>query len=95
YNNIIDKTTSYRIKLIKKQLQRNLRKELILNQRKYLYMSRKLQKMPRNSMFIRNSNRCRITGRSKGFYRKWGLSRFLFRDYANRGLLPGVIKYSW
>jgi small subunit ribosomal protein S14 len=55
----------------------------------------KLQKLPRNSSRTRIKNRCLITGRSRGFYRSFGLSRHNLREMAQQGLLPGVIKSSW
>ena len=54
-----------------------------------------LQKLPRNSMPIRMHNRCKITGRPKGYMRQFGLSRIQFREMANNGLIPGVRKASW
>ena len=54
-----------------------------------------LQKLPRNSMPIRMHNRCKITGRPKGYMRQLGLSRIQFREMANNGLIPGVRKASW
>lgn len=56
---------------------------------------RKLQNLPRNSSPVRVRNRCAVTGRPRGFYRKFGLSRIALRDLALRGDLPGVIKASW
>ena len=56
---------------------------------------RKLNKMPRNSSAVRIRNRCALTGRPRGYYRKFGLSRIALRDGALRGDLPGVIKASW
>ncbi|KAF8818189.1 30S ribosomal protein S14 [Rickettsia endosymbiont of Cardiosporidium cionae] len=55
----------------------------------------KLSKLPRNSSKVRIRNRCNITGRPRGCYRKFALSRNLVREYAAQGLLPGVIKSSW
>ena len=55
----------------------------------------KLQKLPRNSTKIRIRNRCWKTGRPRGFYRDFGLSRHVFREMAHQCLLPGVIKSSW
>lgn len=46
-------------------------------------------------MIVRLKNRCYITGRSRGFVKKWGVSRIIFRDLAAKGLLPGIIKSSW
>lgn len=56
---------------------------------------RKLVELPRNSSATRVRNRCAMTGRSRGYYRKFGLSRIALRDLALRGDLPGVIKASW
>lgn len=56
---------------------------------------RKLNKLPRNSSAVRIRNRCALTGRPRGYYRKFGLSRIALRDGALRGDLPGVIKASW
>lgn len=55
----------------------------------------KLQKLPRNSAMMRVRNRCELTGRSRGFLRKFRMSRLAVREFANRGLLPGVTKASW
>lgn len=54
-----------------------------------------LQKLPRNSMKIRLRNRCKITGRPRGYIRFFGLSRINFREMANNGLIPGIKKASW
>ncbi|MCD8172084.1 MAG: 30S ribosomal protein S14 [Alistipes sp.] len=54
-----------------------------------------LSKLPRNSNPIRLHNRCKITGRSKGYIRMFGLSRIQFREMASKGLIPGVKKASW
>jgi small subunit ribosomal protein S14 len=55
----------------------------------------KLQSLPRNSSFVRLRNRCRITGRPKGYYRKFGLGRNMLREAAMRGDIPGLVKASW
>lgn len=55
----------------------------------------KLQKLPRNSCENRVRSRCVITGRSRGVYRAFGLSRLEFRRLALRGMIPGVTKSSW
>lgn len=55
----------------------------------------KLQKLPRNSSPVRVRNRCRITGRSRGYYRKFQLSRIALRDYGLRGEIAGLTKSSW
>ena len=54
-----------------------------------------LSKLPRNSNPIRQHNRCKITGRPKGYIRQFGLSRIQFREMASNGLIPGVKKASW
>ena len=54
-----------------------------------------LQKLPKNASPIRMHNRCKITGRPKGYMRTIGLSRVMFREMANQGLIPGVRKASW
>lgn len=54
-----------------------------------------LQKLPKNSSSVRLHNRCKITGRSKGYIRLFGVSRVIFREMANQGLIPGVRKASW
>jgi len=55
----------------------------------------KLQSLPRDSSPVRGRNRCRITGRPHGYYRKFGLSRNKLRDAAMRGDVPGLVKASW
>ena len=54
-----------------------------------------LQKLPRDSSPVRQHNRCRVTGRPHGFYRKFGLSRIKLREAAMRGDVPGLTKASW
>jgi len=54
-----------------------------------------LQKLPRNSMPIRMHNRCKLTGRPKGYMRQFGVSRINFRELASNGLIPGIKKASW
>ena len=58
-------------------------------------LHRKLQDFPRNSVPVRLHNRCLITGRPKGYYRTFGVSRHVLREMAHEGLLPGVTKASW
>jgi small subunit ribosomal protein S14 len=55
----------------------------------------KLQKMPRDASTARQRNRCRLTGRPHGVYRKFGLCRNKVREAAMRGDLPGLVKASW
>ena len=54
-----------------------------------------LQKLPKNSSPVRMHNRCKLTGRPKGYMRQFGVSRVMFREMANKGLIPGVRKASW
>jgi small subunit ribosomal protein S14 len=54
-----------------------------------------LQKLPKNASSVRGHNRCKLTGRPKGYMRQFGLSRVMFREMANKGLIPGVKKASW
>lgn len=54
-----------------------------------------LQLIPKNASPVRLHNRCKLTGRPKGYMRIFGLSRVTFREMANQGLIPGVRKASW
>lgn len=55
----------------------------------------KLNKMPRDTSYVRLRNRCKLTGRPRGYLRKFKISRICFREMANTGLIPGVVKASW
>ena len=54
-----------------------------------------LQRMPKNASPVRLHNRCKLTGRPKGYMRQFGISRINFREMALAGLIPGVTKASW
>jgi len=54
-----------------------------------------LDKLPRNSSRVRLHNRCKLTGRPKGYMRKFGISRVTFREMASDGKIPGITKSSW
>lgn len=54
-----------------------------------------LSRIPRNSNPIRLRNRCKLTGRPRGYMRQFGLSRITFREMASKGLIPGIRKASW
>ncbi|WP_273833522.1 30S ribosomal protein S14 [Guptibacillus sedimenti] len=54
-----------------------------------------LRKLPRDSSPTRLNNRCEVTGRPKGYLRKFKMSRIAFREYAHKGQIPGVKKSSW
>lgn len=60
-----------------------------------LELHRKLQQLPRNSSPVRLRNRCLITGRSRGYFKDFGLSRHVLREMAHQGFLPGITKSSW
>ncbi len=68
-------------------------KDLPLDERFNLVMA--LAKLPRNSARNRIRNRCELTGRPRGVYRKFGLSRNMLRDLSGKGVIPGLIKASW
>ncbi len=91
---------SNRLKLIKKfKSKRNslkvkvMQKDLTMDER--LKIQNKLNDLPRNSSSIRYRNRCKLTGRTRGVYRKFGLSRIKIRELSMSGDLPGVVKSSW
>lgn len=54
-----------------------------------------LDKLPRHASPVRLHNRCKLTGRPKGYMRKFGISRVTFREMASKGMIPGVTKASW
>lgn len=56
---------------------------------------KKMEALPRNSAPSRHRNRCWVTGRSRGFYKDFGLSRHVLREMAHEGLIPGLTKSSW
>jgi small subunit ribosomal protein S14 len=55
----------------------------------------KLAELPRNGARVRIRNRCEVTGRPRGFYRKVRMSRIALRELGNKGLIPGLVKSSW
>ncbi len=68
-------------------------KSLSLEER--IVFQNKLNELPRNSSAVRHRNRCELTGRSRGVYRKFKLSRIKLRELSMTGDLPGVVKSSW
>ena len=89
-----------RIKLSNKfYAKRKKLKKIIMNKQLPLEerfkAQQKLSKMPRNSSKIRVRNRCQITGRPHGVYRKLKISRIALRDMASSGKIPGITKSSW
>ena len=55
----------------------------------------RLAALPRNGAVVRVRNRCQVTGRPRGFYRKMKMSRIAVRELGNQGLIPGLVKSSW
>ena len=70
------------------------RAKLVANEEAY-EAARQLQSIPANANPIRLHNRCKITGRPRGYIRQFGISRIQFREMASAGLIPGVKKASW
>ena len=60
-----------------------------------LALYKKFERIPRNASPSRHRNRCWVTGRSRGFYKDFGLSRHVLREMGNDGLIPGLKKSSW
>lgn len=65
------------------------------SQQEKVEIHRQIQQLPRNSAPSRVRNRCWLTGRPRGYYRDFGVSRHVLREMAHQGLLPGVVKSSW
>lgn len=79
---------------LRKELREKVKNENLSEEERFEAMI-KLQQLPKNSAKVRVRNRCELTGRSRGFYRKFKLSRIAFRELALRGMIPGVTKSSW
>ena len=89
-----------RLKLIKKHkskrsILKNKIKDKNISLEERIIFQNKLNDLPRNGSAIRHRNRCEITGRPRGNYRKFGLSRIKLRELSMSGDLPGVVKSSW
>jgi|TARA_B110000438_G_scaffold284291_1_gene313193 small subunit ribosomal protein S14 len=89
-----------RIRLVKKFANKRAKLKKIIKDKKLPLVERfaaqlKLAKIPRNSAKIRIRNRCEITGRPHGVYRKLRISRIALRDLASNGKIPGMTKSSW
>ena len=87
--NIVSKFNKRRQSLKKKIMEKNLDME------ERFKLQSKLNDLPRDSSSVRIRNRCLITGRTRGVYRKFGLSRIKIRELTMSGSLPGVVKSSW
>ena len=86
---LIEKFNNKR-KVLKKKI---MDKTISIEER--LKLQNKLNNLPRNSANIRYRNRCKLTGRTRGVYRKFGLSRIKIRELSMSGDLPGMVKSSW
>ena len=89
-----------RRKLIERHAKRRDKLRAILKDHNALYEDKmkaqeEMQKLPRDSCKARYRNRCRITGRSRGVYRRFGISRSVLRQLVLNGEVPGVTKSSW
>ena len=89
-----------RVRLSKKYFKKRMELKKIINNKKLPLADRfnaqlKLNKLPKNSSKIRVRNRCEITGRPHGVYRKLRISRIALRDMASSGKIPGITKSSW
>jgi small subunit ribosomal protein S14 len=89
-----------RIRLVKKYAAKRERLKAIANDRSLPAEDRfaarlKLAEVPRNSAPVRIRNRCEITGRPRGYYRKFKISRIALRDLGSNGQIPGLVKSSW
>ena len=76
------------------ELRKAVRNENLSEEERFLAQM-KLQSLSRNACENRVRNRCELTGRSRGYYRAFGLSRIKFRELALQGMIPGVTKSSW
>lgn len=83
------------LKRDKREALRNTARNLSLTEEERDAARVALNKMPRDSSPIRLRNRCAMTGRARGFLRRFKLSRLSFREMASQGLIPGVTKSSW
>lgn len=89
-----------RVKLAERYAERRARLKAIANDESLSMEERftarlKLAELPRNSSETRIRNRCEVSGRPRGYYRKLKMSRIALRELASRGLVPGMVKSSW
>lgn len=82
-------------KYLKKRIQLKKQIKQLQSFDEHLEIQELLQKLPRNSLPIRKRKRCQITGRSRGYFRLFGLSRHVLREMAHDCLIPGIKKSSW
>jgi len=86
---MVKKFTNRRLNLKKKIYDKNISME------ERFKIQAKISELPRDGSRVRVRNRCELTGRTRGVYRKFGLSRIKIRELSMAGLLPGVVKSSW
>ena len=86
---LVEKTKAKREKLLAKANDKSL------DETERLIARLKMAELPRNGNATRIRNRCELTGRSRGYYRKFRLSRIMLREMGNKGLIPGLTKSSW
>jgi small subunit ribosomal protein S14 len=89
-----------RMRLVKKFSDKRTSLKAVLSDKKtedaeFFAAQRCLAELPRNSCSVRLRNRCAITGRCRGFHRRFGISRLVLREMVANGHIPGVIKSSW
>jgi small subunit ribosomal protein S14 len=89
-----------RQRLVKKYANRRAKLKAIVNDRSLAPEERfaaqlKLAELPRNSAAVRVRNRCEVSGRPRGFYRKFKMSRIALRELGSQGQIPGLVKSSW
>jgi small subunit ribosomal protein S14 len=97
---VVLRTQNRQVKSKKYYFLRSCFKEILsqrisLKRRERLEIHGEIQKLPRDSSFTRIQNRCKLSGRSRGYYRTFGLSRHFVRKLAHQGMLSGVKKASW
>ena len=90
----------HRMKLVKQMAPKRARLKAVAEDRSLPPEERfaarlKLAQLPRNSAAVRIHNRCELTGRPRGYYRKFRLSRIALRELASSGQIPGMVKSSW
>ena len=95
----VEKNKSRRSKVAKFANRRSALKTIIMNRdlpaEERFQATLKLAELPRNSAAVRIRNRCAITGRPRGYYRKFDMSRIALRELASSGMIPGMTKSSW
>lgn len=92
--NLNRKKTVLKFKDLRQKLKKKIMQKDLTMEERFKLQSR-LNDLPRDSAHVRVRNRCELTGRSRGNYRKFGLSRIKFRELSMSGSLPGVVKSSW